>query len=69
LGNTPFALLTPTFAELARKLRLAAGVSTKVMSERLGHATSSFTADVYQHVTPALEEQAAATVARLVFGP
>jgi integrase len=50
-------------------LGLAAGVSTKVMSERLGHATSSFTADVYQHVTPALEEQAAATVARLVFGP
>ena len=31
----------------------------KVMSERLGHSTSSFTADAYQHVTPALEEQAA----------
>ena len=30
--------------------------------------SSSFTADAYQHVTPALEEQAAATVARLVFG-
>jgi integrase len=49
-------------------LGLAAGVPVKVMSERLGHATSSFTADVYQHVTPALEEQAALTVARLVFG-
>jgi integrase len=43
-------------------------VPIKVMSERLGHSTSSFTADAYQHVTPALEEQAAATVARLVFG-
>jgi integrase len=50
-------------------LALAAGVSTKVVSERLGHATSSFTADTYMHVTPALEEQAAATIARLVFGP
>jgi hypothetical protein len=43
-------------------------VPINVMSERLGHSTSSFTADAYQHVTPALEEQAAATVARLVFG-
>jgi integrase len=50
-------------------LGLAAGVPIKVMSERLGHTSSSFTADAYQHVTPALEEQAAATVARLVFGP
>jgi integrase len=50
-------------------LGLAAGVPIKVMSERLGHSTSSFTADAYQHVTPALEEQAATTVARLVFGP
>jgi integrase len=50
-------------------LGLAAGVPVKVMSERLGHSSSSFTADAYQHVTPALEEQAAATVARLVFGP
>jgi integrase len=49
-------------------LGLAAGVPIKVMSERLGHSTSSFTADAYQHATPALEEQAAATVARLVFG-
>jgi integrase len=50
-------------------LGLAAGVPVKVMSERLGHTTSSFTADAYQHVTPQLEEAAAATVARLVFGP
>jgi integrase len=50
-------------------LGLAAGVPIKVMSERLGHSSSNFTADAYQHVTPALEEQAAATVARLVFDP
>jgi integrase len=50
-------------------LGLAAGIPVKVMSERLGHTSSSFTADAYQHVTPALEEQAASTVAQLVFGP
>jgi integrase len=50
-------------------LGLAAGIPVKVMSERLGHTSSSFTADQYVHVTPQLEEQAAATVARLVFGP
>jgi integrase len=49
-------------------LGLAAGVPIKVISERLGHSSSNFTADAYQHVTPALEEQAAATVARLAFG-
>jgi integrase len=36
-------------------LGLAAGVPAKVMSECLGHSTSSSTADAYQHVTPALE--------------
>jgi integrase len=48
-------------------LGLAAGVPTKVMSERLGHATSAFTADVYTHVIPALEEAAADQVANLIF--
>jgi integrase len=50
-------------------LGLAAGVPIKVMSERLGHSSSNFTADAYQYMTPALEEQAAPAVARLVFGP
>jgi integrase len=48
-------------------LGLAAGVPTKVMSERLGHATTAFTADVYTHVIPALEEAAADQVADLIF--
>ena len=41
-------------------LGLAAGVSTKVVSERLGYATSAFTADIYTHVMPILEEEATA---------
>lgn len=48
-------------------LALAAGVHPKVVSERLGHASISITLDTYSHVIPALQEEAAETVARLVF--
>lgn len=56
--------LRHTYATLA----LEAGVHPKVVSERLGHSTISFTLDVYSHSVPALEEEAAETVARLVLG-
>ncbi len=49
-------------------LGLAAGVDAKVMSDRLGHATSAFTQDVYMHAIPAVEESAADQIAGLVFG-
>jgi Phage integrase family/Arm DNA-binding domain len=49
-------------------LALAAGVHPKIVQERLGHANIAITLDSYSHAVPALEEQAAATVAALVFG-
>jgi integrase len=49
-------------------LALQAGVHAKVISERLGHSTISITLDTYSHAIPAMEEEAAAKVARLVFG-
>jgi len=49
-------------------LALAAGVNPKVVSERLGHATMSFTLDTYSHVMPGLQEDAAARVAALLDG-
>jgi integrase len=48
-------------------LGLAAGVHVKVISDRLGHATTSFTQDVYMHAIPAVEEDAADQIAHLVF--
>ncbi len=48
-------------------LALQAGVHPKVVSERLGHATVSITLDTYSHAIPAMEEEAAAKVAALVF--
>ena len=51
---------------------LAAGVPAKVVSERLGHATIAITLDVYSHVIPGMDAQAANAVASLIldgFGP
>jgi len=41
-------------------LDLAAGIPTKVMSERLGHSRTANTEDLSSHVTQAMQETAAA---------
>jgi integrase len=56
--------LRHTWATLA----LAAGVDIKIVSERLGHASTKITWDIYQHVTPTMQADAAETVARVIFG-
>ena len=45
---------------------LAAGTNARVTSERLGHASVAFTLDVYGHVLPGQQAEAAAAVAALV---
>ena len=49
-------------------LLLQAGVSPKVVSERLGHATVGFTMPVYAHVIPGMQADAAAAFGDLAFG-
>ncbi len=49
-------------------LALQAGVHPKVVSERLGHVDIGITLNLYSHVIPAMEEEAAATVAALLSG-
>lgn len=56
--------LRHTWATLA----LQAGVDVKVVAERLGHSSAKITWDVYQHVTPAMQSNAAETVAGPIFG-
>ena len=48
-------------------LALRAGIHPKVVSQRLGHATISITLDTYSHAIPAMQEEAAALIAELVF--
>lgn len=50
-------------------LALRAGIHPKVVSERLGHATIAITLDTYSHAIPAMQEEAAALIAGLVFAP
>ena len=38
---------------------LKAGVHPKVVSERLGHASIGITLDIYSHVLPGIQEEAA----------
>ena len=53
--------LRHTWATLA----LQAEIHPKVVSERLGHATTGITLDVYSHVQPELDARAASEVAKL----
>jgi integrase len=46
-------------------LALQAGIHPKVVSERLGHATTGITLDIYSHVQPELDAHAATAVAEL----
>ena len=48
-------------------LALQTGIHPKIVSERLGHATISITLDTYSHAVPAMQEEAAALIAGLVF--
>jgi len=56
--------LRHTWATLA----LGAGVNPKIVQERLGHASVGITLDIYSHATPAMQRDAADTVAALVLG-
>ncbi len=46
----------------AATLMLQAGVPTKIVSTRLGHATAALTLDVYSHVTPDMQREAVAAI-------
>lgn len=48
-------------------LLLSEGVHPKVVAERLGHASTQMTLDVYSHVLPHMQEEATATLERRLF--
>ena len=48
-------------------LLLADGANAKVVQERLGHHSHSFTADTYQHVMPGMDEAVASRFQDLSF--
>jgi integrase len=44
------------------------GISAKVVSERLGHASIALTLDTYSHVLPDMQAPAAAAIGAALFG-
>lgn len=49
-------------------LALQGGVHPKVVQERLGHASIAMTMDIYSHVLPTMQEQAAETIGDMIWG-
>ena len=47
-------------------LALTAGVNPKIVSERLGHSSIAITMDIYSHVLPGMQEEAALAVEQLL---
>jgi integrase len=52
----------------AATLALTVGVSPKIASEQLGHTSAAFTLDVYSHVLPHMQDDAAAKVEAALLG-
>ena len=49
-------------------LMLANGVPPKVAAERLGHADPTLFMNLYSHVTPSMQQEAAARISGALFG-
>ena len=62
LPPIPLHGLRHTYATLA----LAAGINPRIVSARLGHATVALTLDVYSHVLPQADQEAADRIAELL---
>jgi integrase len=62
LPRIPLHGLRHTYATLA----LASGVNPRIVSGRLGHATVALTLDVYSHVLPQADREAAERIAALL---
>ena len=50
-------------------LMLANGVPPKVAAERLGHSDPTLFTNLYSHVTPTMQKDAAARLGDALFGP
>jgi integrase len=50
-------------------LMLACGVPPKVAAERLGHADPTLFTNLYSHVTPTMQRDAADRIGEALFGP
>ena len=50
-------------------LALTAGIDIKIVSKRLNHSSTHIIREIYTHVTPPMQSDAAERVAEVIFGP
>jgi integrase len=62
LPHIPLHGLRHSYATLA----LSSGVNPRIVSSRLGHSTVALTLDVYSHVLPQADQEAAERIADLL---
>lgn len=55
-------------ASSASSASLASNVNPRVVSEMLEHSTVAITLDIYSHVLPDMQEDAAAAIAAILYG-
>ena len=66
IRQTGIALRFHDLRHAHASLMLAQGTHAKIVQERLGHSTISTTLDIYSHVAPGLQEEAAARFDQLL---
>lgn len=67
-AGLPLTLRPYALRHSCATLLMAAGKNPKVVAERLGHASTMMTLDVYSHVTPTMQQDAADAIDRMLFG-
>ena len=68
-GNSARPKSTAVSPAQVGTLALSAGVSPRIASEQLGHASVAFTLEVYSHVLPHMQDSAAMKVEALLMAP
>jgi len=67
-AGLPRAVRFHDLRHTAATLLLGARVNPKVVSEMLGHASVAITLDIYSHVLPDMQQDAAAAMAAILYG-
>ena len=68
IAGTPPGFRLYDLRHTCATLALEAGVHPKIVSERLGHASTRLTLDTYSHVTPTMQDVATQQIASIVYG-
>ncbi|HEX5004955.1 MAG TPA: tyrosine-type recombinase/integrase [Gemmatimonadales bacterium] len=56
------------FRHTSASLLLTAGIHPKIVSERLGHSSIAITLDLYSHVIPGMQAEAAEKLGAMILG-